>query len=147
MKLEMWWPVALGFAAGAMIGSAVLLADLAWHRSHDHPPSFTPSTADLTGRWEGTEHSGTTFVVDRQADGSFTGKWDFSRSVTPHQPPVVDAAGRFAVSGPSYGYYFTRSSDPAWLNRPPVVRTLHDCTATELKYDIEADDSGRELKK
>ena len=147
INVTWWWRVGLGFVVGTIMGSAFLLIYLSWRQSNDHPPLFYPNPADLAGRWEGQESFGTTFVVERKADGNFTGKWDFSRSTTPHQPPVVDATGRFAVGGSSYGYYFTQSSDPAWLNRPPVVRTLRDCTPSELNYDMEAGNGGRELKK
>ena len=147
MKLEMWWPVAVGFAAGAMVGSAVLLLDLAWHRSHDHPLPYTPRTADVVGRWEGEENFGTTFVVTRKADGTFTETRDSSRSGTPTSPPVVTLEGRYAVAASSYGYYYTKSSDAAFLNQPPVVGTLHDCTPTELNYAMGERNGAREIKK
>ena len=147
INVTLWWRVGLGFTVGTIAGSAFLLVYLSWRKSNDHPPVFYPAAANLAGHWEGQESFGTTFVVNRQADGNFTGQWDFRRSATPHQPPVVDAAGRFAVSGSSYAYYFTRSSDPAWLDRPPLVRTLRDCTPQELNYDLEAGNGSRELKK
>ena len=147
MKFETWWPVALGFAAGAMVGSAVLLADLAWHQSHDHPPPYTPPPADLVGRWEGTETFGTTFVVTRQPDGSFTETRDSGHSNAPTHPPVITSQGRYAANGLGYSFYYTGSDDASWPNRPPKVFVLYDCTPTELKYMIDDGNGCRELKK
>ena len=60
---------------------------------------------------------------------------------------TVTSEGRFSVNGSSYGYYYTKSSDSSWLNAPPTVYTLRDCTPTELNYFVEEGNPCRELKK
>lgn len=147
VNIPLWWRLAVSFVVGTVAGSTFLFIYLTWRRSHDHPPLFTPRPADLVGRWEGQESWGTTFVVTRRADGTFTETRDYSRADVSHQPPTATAEGRYAVDGTSFGFYYTKSSDPARLNQPPVVVVLHDCTPTELNYSMDEGNGCRELKK
>ena len=147
MNLTLWWRLALSFVVGTMAGSAFLFIYLNWRQANDHPPPFTPHRTDLVGHWEGQESWGVTFMIDRRADGTFTETRDFRRADASRQPATVTAEGRYAVDGTSYGFYYTRSSDPAQVNQPPVVVVLHDCTPTELNYFMAEGNGCRELKR
>jgi hypothetical protein len=101
---------------------------------------------DLVGRWKGKESRGTTFVITRHADGTFSEVTNFEQADVPHTPSIVSSEGRYFLVGPYYGRYYTKSSEPSWTEREPMIFAIQTFTPTELTYFVEEGDGCREVK-
>lgn len=91
----------------------------------------------LIGSWHGKESWGTTYVITRNADGSFLEDTDYNHADVLHDPPNVHSEGRWAVSGQYYSFYYTRSSDPSLASRPPAIAKITTANKTEIEYTLD----------
>jgi hypothetical protein len=117
---------------------------LAKAMSSESAPPITP--ADLVGTWRGKESWGTTFVIVRKADGSFTEECDTSHADAPHRPATIHTEGFWSVTGNTYAQYFTSSSESGWVNRPPALISNMTLKGTTFTYFPEEGNSCTEKR-
>jgi len=138
---------------GIMIATAIL-GYLALRNADDFPiiqkdaPQENPEKSSsnqsqpiardsLTGTWSGKESWGTTHIITRNADGSFLEDTDSRHADVPHDPSTVHSEGYWALAGRYYSYYYTKSSDPSFISRPPIIVEIAMKSDTEISYTMD----------
>jgi len=107
-----------------------------------------PITRDsLIGTWSGKESWGTTRIITRNADGSFLEDTDFNHADVLHDPAIVHSEGYWALAGQYYSYYYTKSSDPSFISRPPIIVKIAMKNDTEIGYSMDEGNPYTEKRK
>ncbi|HEY8903973.1 MAG TPA: hypothetical protein VIM48_09700 [Chthoniobacterales bacterium] len=124
---------------GALLGPMILLicAGLAIVSALSPQSDSQIKTTQLVGNWNGEESWGTKWKISRKSDRTFSQLIDFRESDVPHNPPVVRAEGRFfIIDGSMYGYFYTKSSDPRFLDASSIIRKIEFKTPDRLTYQL-----------
>jgi len=148
---------ALYFIVGAVLSFTLLSILWAWNAYNDFRINHVVQeqfesklkqplkTGDLVGIWHGDESWGTTYLINRKPDGTYTEVMNRKHADVAPRPYIVKSKGYWSIWNTQYSYYETETSAPP-VDHRPLTFTILDFKPGELEYMADEGDGTTEHK-